>query len=293
MDKKRRDFLKIAGATTLAGLGGSVVVERLVTGEAPATARAAHEVDPGAVGHGNTKAEAGHEATAHGGGHGHETRKTGKRLGMVIDLRQFQKHPELIEKVVHACHTEHNVPNFPNKKDEVKWIWPTEYAKAFTEHSDYYRNSIILENEVLVLCNHCDEPPCVKACPTRATFKNKDGIVAMDYHRCIGCRFCMAACPYGSRSFNWRDPRAGLDMDHINRKFPTRMRGVVEKCNFCAERVGLGKQPRCVEACGESKAMVFGDLNDPDSEIRKVLKDNFTLQRKPSAGTHPSVFYIV
>jgi molybdopterin-containing oxidoreductase family iron-sulfur binding subunit len=103
----------------------------------------------------------------------------------------------------------------------------------------------------------------------------------------------MAACPYGMRSFNWRDPRGGLNMSDINQKFPTRMRGVVEKCNFCAERVGIGLQPACVEACGSSKAMVFGNLNDPNSEIRKVLKDNYTIQRKPSLGTHPSVFYIV
>ena len=138
----------------------------------------------------------------------------------------------------------------------------------------------IEKNQVLVLCNHCDNPPCVRACPTKATFKNKDGIVAMDYHRCIGCRFCMAACPYGSRSFNWRDPRNGLDMNNINREFPTRMRGVVEKCNFCADRLGRGEQPACVDATGDSKAMVFGDLNDPNSEIRQVLKEKFTIQRK-------------
>ncbi len=284
MDKKRRDFLKIAGATTLAGLGGPAVVERLVSGASPAQARAAHGADPA------THGTAPHAADS---GHGKKKAPTGRRLGMVVDLRKFKKHPELIEKVVQACHAEHNVPHFPSRKDEIKWIWPTEFDKAFTEHSNYYKDKLTIANDVLVLCNHCDEPPCVKACPTRATFKNKDGIVAMDYHRCIGCRFCMAACPYGSRSFNWRDPRAGLDMNHINHRFPTRMRGVVEKCNFCAERIGLGKQPKCVEACGSTRALVFGDLNNPDSEIRKVLKDNFTIQRKPSAGTHPSVFYIV
>jgi molybdopterin-containing oxidoreductase family iron-sulfur binding subunit len=79
----------------------------------------------------------------------------------------------------------------------------------------------------------------------------------------------------------------------MNREFPTRMRGVVEKCTFCVKRVGSGKQPACVEAAGDSKAIMFGDLNDPKSEIRKVLKENYTLQRKPSLGTHPSVFYIV
>ena len=115
----------------------------------------------------------------------------------------------------------------------------------------------------------------------------------MDFHRCIGCRFCMAACPYGSRSFNWRDPRPFIAKDTENKDFPTRTRGVVEKCNFCAERLRVGLLPACVEACGETKAMVFGNLNDPNSEIRQMLKEHHTIQRNPSLGTHPSVFYIV
>jgi Fe-S-cluster-containing dehydrogenase component len=126
------------------------------------------------------------------------------------------------------------------------------------------------ENQFPALCNHCDNPSCVKACPTKATFVNeKNGIVAMDFHRCIGCRFCMAACPYGARSFNWQDPRPFIKA--YNPDFPTRMRGVVEKCNFCGERLALGLEPACVEACKGTGAMVFGDLNDPHSEIRKVL----------------------
>ncbi|BCO10319.1 4Fe-4S ferredoxin [Desulfolithobacter dissulfuricans] len=287
MDKKRRDFLKIAGVSTLAGLGGATVAGRLVSGSSPVQARAAHVVDSAAqeAGHGAPKAEAGgHGATG-------EVAKSGNRWGMVIDMRKFREHPGLAEKVVHTCHSIHNVPNFPDKKDEIKWIWLMEYENVFPEHSHYFKNKELLDHEVLVMCNHCDNPPCVKACPTRATFKNKDGIVAMDYHRCIGCRFCMAACPYGARSFNWRNPRDYIE--NYNREFPSRMRGVVEKCNLCAERVALGKQPACVEACGDTKAMIFGNLNDPDSEIRQVLKANYTIQRKPSLGTHPSVFYIV
>lgn len=285
MDKKRRDFLKIAGASTLAGLGGTVVVDRLVSGTSPVQSRAAKEVESG---HGG-----GHEAAAQAHAAGEEVAKSGNRFGMIVDLRKFKENPALGDKVVKACHATHNVPDFSEKKDEIKWTWLTGYGSAFTEHSHDYRDQLTLDNDVMVMCNHCDNPPCVRACPTRATFKNKDGIVAMDYHRCIGCRFCMAACPYGMRSFNWRDPRAGLDMNKLNNEFPTRMRGVVEKCNFCAERVGLGKQPACVEACGDSKALIFGNLNDPNSEIRKVLKANYTIQRKPTLGTHPSVFYIV
>ena len=152
----------------------------------------------------------------------------------------------------------------------------------------------------MTLCNHCDKPPCVRACPTKATFRNEStGAVLMDFHRCIGCRFCMAACPYGARSFNWRSPREKdangklKYIKNVNTDFPTRMRGVVEKCNFCAERVAVGKIPACVEACGDTGAMVFGDLNDPNSAVSKVLREKFTIQRKPAAGTKPSLFYII
>jgi molybdopterin-containing oxidoreductase family iron-sulfur binding subunit len=283
MDKKRRDFLKAAGITTVAGLGAPTVLGRLL---APGEALAAKTAEHGESAHGG-----GHGQEAGGHGQGQEEVKSGNRFGMVIDLNKFQADKSLGDKVMQACHSTHNVPNFPDKKDEVKWIWMTEYSGAFTEHSHYYKDQVTHDNPVPVLCNHCDKPPCVRACPTKATYRTKDGIVAMDYHRCIGCRFCMAACPYGSRSFNWRDPRTAIE--NYNREFPSRMRGVVEKCNFCVERVLIGGQPACVEACGDSKAMVFGNLNDPHSEIRKVLKENYTIQRKPSLGTYPSVFYIV
>jgi len=283
MDKKRREFLKIAGISTLAGLGAPAVVDRLVSGTQPLAARAATEVTHGG-GDNEKAAESGHEP---------KIVPTGKRYGMVIDVRQFIENPDMAQACIKACHTNHNVPSFPDRKNEVKWIWLTGYENAFPEHSHYYKNEELEKNKVLVLCNHCDSPPCVRACPTKATFKNKDGIVAMDYHRCIGCRFCMAACPYGARSFNWMDPRKGLDMNNLNREFPTRMRGVVEKCNFCADRIGRGVKPACVEATGSSNAMVFGDLNDPYSEIRQILKEKYTIQRKPGLGTHPSVFFII
>jgi molybdopterin-containing oxidoreductase family iron-sulfur binding subunit len=283
MDKKRREFLKIAGISTLAGLGAPAVVDRLVSGSYPLAARAAREV---------THSEnTGDQAAA--AEHGKKTVPTGKRYGMVIDVRKFIENPGMADACTKACHSVHNVPDFANKKDEIKWIWLMNYGNVFPDHSHYYKDEELEKNKVLTLCNHCDSPPCVRACPTKATFKNKDGIVAMDYHRCIGCRFCMAACPYGARSFNWQDPRNGLDMNTVNREFPTRMRGVVEKCNFCADRIDRGLQPACAEASGASKAIVFGDLNDPNSEIRQVLKEKYTIQRKPALGTHPSVFYIV
>ena len=152
------------------------------------------------------------------------------------------------------------------------------------------RNERLEHLPMLVLCNHCENPPCVRACPTKATFKREsDGIVLMDFHRCIGCRFCMAACPFGARSFNFRDPRPFIKEQ--NNEFPTRMKGVVEKCNFCAERLAVGKLPACVEA--SNGAIAFGDLDDPDSTVRDLLKHNYTIRRKQSLGTEPSVYYIV
>ena len=100
---------------------------------------------------------------------------------------------------------------------------------------------------VPMLCMHCENPPCVEACPTEgATYKREDGIVVMDPHRCIGCRFCMAGCPFGARSFNFRDPQPYVK--DVNPEFPMRTRGVVEKCTFCTERLAQGKLPACVEA---------------------------------------------
>ena len=275
MDQKRRDFLKVAGISTLAGLGASAGLGRLFDGAAGA--RSAFAATEGAA----------HEAG--------EAKAGVKRWGMLIDTRKFREDPSLGERVVRACHRAHNVPHFTgkDKKDEIKWIWMTHFENAFPEQPNLYQDAATKEALLPILCNHCDKPPCVRVCPTKATFRSADGIVVMDFHRCIGCRFCMAACPYGSRSFNWRDPRDGIKAAEMNRDFPTRTRGVVEKCNFCAERLRKGLQPACVEACGAGRAIVFGDLNDPESELRKMLSANHTVQRNPSLGTRPSVFYIL
>jgi Fe-S-cluster-containing dehydrogenase component len=189
-----------------------------------------------------------------------------------------------------ACTTAHNIPDFGNPKDEIKWIWSLPFEAACPGQENEFLKEDIKNQPVVALCNHCDNPPCVRVCPTKATFRREDGIVMMDYHRCIGCRYCMAACPYGSRSFNWRDPRPFIK--EINPDFPTRTRGVVEKCNFCQERLAEGLIPACVEACPE-KVLVFGDLEDPQSEIRALLQDNYSVQRKPELGTRPQVYYIV
>ena len=178
-------------------------------------------------------------------------------------------------------------------KHEIKWIWAEEFAHAFPEAEEAkYLAEKLKHLEIPVMCNHCDNPPCTRVCPPQATWKRKsDGVVMMDWHRCIGCRYCMAACPYGSRSFNWFDPREHLDMDHVNEEYPTRQKGVVDTCTLCEERLAKGQIPACVEVSGGK--MIFGDLEDPHSEIRKVLEGTFTIRRKPGLGTRPEVYYIV
>jgi molybdopterin-containing oxidoreductase family iron-sulfur binding subunit len=273
MEKSRRSFLKVAGVAAI-GLGA-----------APAMNFASSDSHGTAVATKNKKAEA----------------LTAKRWGMVIDTNKITD--EVVENIVAACHKAHNVPDFNlevdtekypktrpvNHKQEVKWIWEEEFHNAFPDKEDEFLAEKFHNLPFLVTCNHCKNPPCVQACPTQATFQREDGIVLMDFHRCIGCRFCMAACPFGARSFNFRDPRPFVD--ETNPDFPTRTKGVVEKCNLCAERLAQGKQPHCVEA--SQGAIVVGDLEDPESEVRALLNEHYTIRRKQSLGTEPSVYYVM
>jgi len=217
---------------------------------------------------------------------GEEGIKKGVKWGMLIDLRKCDG----CDKCIEACRSVHNIPKFNDLKNQVDWIWLIDFENAFPEQYHKFMREDLENRKVPILCNQCDNPPCVRVCPTKATWKREDGIVMMDYHRCIGCRYCMAACPYGSRSFNWRDPRPYISK--INEDYPTREKGVVEKCDFCAERLRENKQPVCVEACDRG-AMIFGDLNDENSEIRIKLKEEYAIVRKPSLGTHPNIYYII
>ena len=262
MKSSRRSFLKIAGISAL-GLGVKPVIDVLAASDESGAASKPQVIK-------------GKKAL------------TAKRWGMVIDTRKFKSEGDL-EPMIAICRKIHNVPEFENKRHEIKWIWAEEFKHAFPTQEHAFVDERVEHLPFLTLCNHCEKPACVRACPTKATFKRLDGIVIMDFHRCIGCRFCMAACPYGSRSFNFRDPRPFIN--DINTKFPTRMKGVVEKCNFCAERLAVGQEPACVEV--SNGAIKSGDLDDPHSEIREILRSNFTIRRKPALGAGPSVFYIV
>jgi molybdopterin-containing oxidoreductase family iron-sulfur binding subunit len=220
--------------------------------------------------------------------HGENALKA-KQWAMVIDSRKFESEEDL-EPLVEACNKIHNVPHLSEKRHEIKWIWGEHYHNAFPGKAARFLSEEVEHNPFLVLCNHCENPPCVRACPTKSTWKREsDGVVLMDFHRCIGCRFCMAACPFGARSFNFRDPRPFIK--EINVKFPTRAKGVVEKCNFCVERLAVGQLPACVEV-SEGK-LAFGDLYDPESNVRELIRTHFTIRRKQTLGTEPSVYYIV
>ncbi|MFW5836387.1 MAG: sulfate reduction electron transfer complex DsrMKJOP subunit DsrO [Desulfovibrionaceae bacterium] len=234
----------------------------------------------------------GHALAAGGGGHGPVIQKNPKALSahrwaMVVDTRKLKTTRD-IQPLVDACHAIHNVPDIEGKQ-EIKWLWSDTYGHTFTTIENNHLAEDVEKRAFLLLCNHCKNPPCVRVCPTQATFQREDGVIMMDFHRCIGCRYCMAGCPYGARSFNFQDPHPFIEKE--NKEFPTRMRGVVEKCNFCAERLAVGEMPACVEA--SKGALVFGDLEDESSEVRKVLRENFTIRRKPSLGTEPGVYYII
>jgi molybdopterin-containing oxidoreductase family iron-sulfur binding subunit len=211
------------------------------------------------------------------------------RWGMAVDLRRCAKDRGCADCIA-ACDRAHNVPRFEARAHEVQWIGREPFERVFAGQMGPHAEDALRGALVPVLCNHCDRPPCVRVCPVQATWKRADGIVMMDYHRCIGCRYCMAACPYGARSFNWLDPRPRIGTP--NPAFPTRTKGVVEKCNFCEERLARGQLPACVEACPE-KALVFGDLSDPASEVRGLLRSRHAIRRRPELGTGPNVYYLV
>ena len=231
---------------------------------------------------------------------GHNIKGSESQWAMIIDVEKARD-PRVRTAAAEACRRAHNIPRIEDPQEEIHWIWDAQYEEVFEDQVHEHEPEELLETPVLVLCNHCTNPPCVRVCPTQATWKREsDGVVMMDMHRCIGCRYCMAACPYGARSFNWRDPRPFVETDsqgNFLAEYPTRTRGVVEKCTFCAERLRDGLGPACVEAVnqipGAEGSMVFGNVTDPNSEVSRILSSERTTVRRVSLGTGPNVYYIV
>jgi len=201
-------------------------------------------------------------------------------------------------RCVYGCVGENNQSRDP----QIHWITVLRLDKergVDLEHAERYYNPTNVPEEghfyMPVQCHQCENPPCTKVCPVQATWKENDGIVVVDYNWCIGCRYCMAACPYGARHFNWKKP--GLPAGEMNPDTHylgnrPRFVGVVEKCIFCMQRTreADGRYPACVEVCPVG-ARKFGNLLDPESEIRFVLEKKRVFILKEELNTQPKFYY--
>ncbi len=205
----------------------------------------------------------------------------GKKLVMVIDLARCKN----LKKCQEACNHMHHIHPGQN--------WIKVYSLQESPNTAPYWQP--------TTCMHCDEPPCVKVCPVDATFKRQDNIVLIDSDRCIGCRFCMAACPYSSRVFNWEDPKLGKEIAEQPYSCETSMpqkKGTVGKCDFCPDMVRKGELPHCVSACPNG-VFFFGDMNEDSVSngaetfrFSELIKDKAGYRLMEDLGTKPNVYYL-
>lgn len=182
-----------------------------------------------------------------------------------------------------ACKMQNNVP--------MGMLW----NRVLTEGCDIVDGAVgqypnVSRAYLPVACQHCENPACLRVCPTGATYKDEKGRVEIAYDKCIGCRTCMAACPYNARVFNWNEPRRDPDFNYGDKDVPVRGKGVVEKCTLCKERTDRGEEPMCVKCC-PVKARTFGDLDDPNSEISKLVVARKAGVLLEEQGTRPQVHY--
>ncbi|OGK91631.1 MAG: 4Fe-4S ferredoxin [Candidatus Rokubacteria bacterium GWC2_70_24] len=198
------------------------------------------------------------------------------RYGMVIDLKRcFGCYGCQV-----SCKAEHATP--PG----------VFFARVVKRESGTYPN--VRKVFLPMLCMHCETPPCEAVCPTGATFKRPDGIVDIDREICVGCRYCMQACPYEARYFHAKErfyfgAQGPTEYEAVGyAQHPT---GVVMKCNFCAQRLTRGEEPSCVMTC-PTNARTFGDLEDPHSEVNRLIKERGGEPLHPELGTGPSVYYL-
>ena len=224
------------------------------------------------------------------------------RWGMVIDLDKCVG----CQACTIACKEENNIPyGSPSEQRLRREI----YWNRVLAVSEGKYPSVRVEF-ISMPCMHCDDAPCVIVCPAKATYRREDGIIIQDFRRCIGCKYCMVACPYGVRNFNFKEQeekeyhRPDLPPNRADRgpwPFPHRVHGVVEKCTFCFHRIdqgikegkkiGVDVVPACVEAC-PTKTRTFGDLDDPDSEVSRLLATRGGFRLREELGTHPKVYYL-
>ena len=228
-----------------------------------------------------------------------ETNKTNHRWGMAIDTDRCTG----CQACVAACHAENNLPisdpESAAKGRAVHWIRVDRYYEG--EFPD------IRVKHTPVLCQQCDEAPCEPVCPVYATYQNPEGLNVQVYNRCVGTRYCANNCPYSVRFFNWFDPvwPQPLPLQH-NPDVSIRVSGVMEKCTFCIQRIKRSEldaksenraladgeiQPACAQSC-PAEAMVFGDLNDPESNVSRMAKSGRSTRLLEETGTKPKVFYL-
>jgi len=212
-------------------------------------------------------------------------------FGYALNVSKCQGYRDCVS----ACVRENN----QGRDSQVQYIRVLEMPQGTMdlEAGDHYYDPETVPTEgkwyLPVQCMQCDNPPCVKACPIEATWMEPDGIVAIDYDWCIGCRYCMTACPYWAWHFNWTEPQlAPEEINPVTHYLGNRPRpkGVVEKCHFCTQRTRKGRQPACQEAC-PTGARIFGNLLDPTSEIRYVLENKRVFRLKEDLGTEPKFWY--
>lgn len=207
------------------------------------------------------------------GGAANAAADAGKRWGMLIDVNKCASD---CNACVTACSDEHGWKLDANPETDPQWI-----RKIDLTHKQTGR-----EVSLPMMCQHCETPPCVDVCPTGASFKRADGIVLVDKHSCIGCRYCMMACPFKARSFVHEDVED-------QKAHAPRGKGTVESCTLCVHRVDKGGIPACVDSCSATGhgAMLFGDLNDPTSEIAAAVKTYASTGLRDDLRLNPGVRY--
>ncbi|MCG8527447.1 MAG: 4Fe-4S dicluster domain-containing protein [Opitutales bacterium] len=202
-------------------------------------------------------------------------------------------------KCAHACLAENNQSREHEDDINMSYIRVLELDKGSInlEKSDHYYEAAEVPQKdkyyMPVQCHQCDNAPCVKACPVQATWQEQDGVVVVDYNWCIGCRYCMAACPYDARRFNFKKPTVPAKSINPNQTYLSnrvRPQGVVEKCTFCLQRTRDGRFPACMEVC-PTGARVFGNILDPESEINYILQNKRVYVLKEDLGTKPRFYY--
>ena len=210
---------------------------------------------------------------AFGGGEAGAAANPNSRWGLLIDVNKCASD---CSACVTACSEENGWKLDGDPSVDAQWIRKVDIKDPETGY----------EASLPVMCQHCENPPCVDVCPTTASFKRPDGIVLVDKHACIGCRYCMMACPFKARSFIHEELED-------QKSYAPRGKGTVESCTLCVHRVDEGRIPACVEACGETGngAMIFGDLNDPESEIAKRLAEYPSTTLREDLRVKPGVHY--